>query len=85
MEAYLVMFGAGMAGGIGWQTVGWLFSLAKQRGRQGWRWVCRAENPRNCRRELGLGDASIDPAEIILWRILSGDARRCCHCRAPLL
>jgi len=31
MEAYLVMFGAGMAGGIGWQTVGWLFSLAKRR------------------------------------------------------
>jgi hypothetical protein len=25
------MFGAGMAGGIGWQTVGGLFSLAKRR------------------------------------------------------
>ena len=31
MEAYLVMFGAGMASGISWQTVGWLFSLAKRR------------------------------------------------------
>ena len=31
MEAYLVMFGAGMAGGIDWLTVGWLFSLAKRR------------------------------------------------------
>jgi hypothetical protein len=25
------MFGTGIAGGIGWQTVGWLFSLAKRR------------------------------------------------------
>jgi energy-converting hydrogenase Eha subunit G len=31
MEVYLVMFGSGMAGGIGWQTVGWLFTLAKKR------------------------------------------------------
>ena len=31
MEADLVMFGAGMAGGIGWQTVGWLFTLTKKR------------------------------------------------------
>lgn len=32
MEAYLVMFGAGMACGMGWQTVvRWLFTYAKQR------------------------------------------------------
>lgn len=31
MEVSLVMFGSGMAGGIGWQTVGWLFTLAKKR------------------------------------------------------